>query len=96
MDINPEISKPPKTKEMYTNEIMEKAYVILQDELKKVPKDVSKAYNGEIEGDLKLIEAVDDFKKNTCDILERKIKLDYPDAPEKMLDDIIKSAKVGI
>lgn len=149
LDKNEKLSVPPKTIDMYRNEIMSKSYKILQDELKKAPNNVREAYNGNTplddessnkidntftqenakigkektdndEGNENIISdgpninsgnvtinnertsnyqlkrQVDEFIKNTKNKIEETIRSDYPDAPESILNNLIKSAQTGV
>lgn len=102
IDSNPLISKPIKTKEIMRNEILSKSYSILQDELKRAPTNVAKAYNGslsESQIDADLQNQVDVFVNNVKDKIETQIREDYKESDvrgETTLDNLIKDAQSGV
>jgi len=102
IDNNPTISKPVKTKEIMKNEVFSKSYNILQEELKRAPTNVAKAYNGttpEDQIDEDLQRQVDDFTSGVKDKIETQIREDYKESDVRdvgTIDNLIKDAKSGI
>lgn len=101
LDANKDISKPPVTKEIMKNEIFSKSYRILEDQLKKAPVDVAKAYNGltpESQIDEDLNKRVEEFTKNVKDKIEKQIRSDYKSssASSETIENLIKDAQSGV
>lgn len=90
LDENPDISSPPRTKEMIRNEALMKSLAILKDEKSKNP-DIAKKYD---EGDQ--TSNVIQFEDKVKNRIEETLKKDYSDINSHDLDNIIKDAQAGI
>lgn len=112
LDKDPEIATPIKTTEILRNEILSKSYVIIQNELKKAPLDVSNAYNGityigphqaaltenqNVNNDQQNLNAkIKEFENKTKLEIERLIRQEYIGVDPKILDNLIKDAQAGV
>lgn len=100
LDANKDISRPIKTKEIMKNEVFSKSYKILENELKKAPADVVKAYNGttpESQINAELTKRVDDFMDNVKSKIETQIRADYDGSTnDATLENLIKDAQSGV
>lgn len=99
LDSDEDISKPVKTKEIMRNEVFTKSYKIIQDELKKMPTEVVRAYNGVTSPDEQgpdLQESVKTFEQMLKDKIADDVVNTYPSAKQDTIEQLIKDAQAGV
>jgi hypothetical protein len=97
LDTNKKVAEPPKTKEMFRNEIMTKAADFIKKETEKLDKPLQDAYNGvTTPTDAATLKRVEEFTNNIREKLEKTLRADYKEAPEKIINELIEDAKIGV
>jgi len=97
LDNNEQLSGSFKTTEIMKNEIFDKSYKILQNELAKTDEKTRDLYNVKIPSSGDADDAIiDKFTAHVQKKIETKIVKDYPNADKSVVNNIIEEAKAGI